>query len=156
MKRARIILFWLVCLLGAILVTCSDDSSSPTDSSKSKPKIYQLLATNAGGITLSIQANQTVEISATDSVNTNPGGPVQGCDLWTDANGLPNCSYVTSAPECRGLPFMALIGYFDSRYFLVGTDFDSTFADGGPLQLLINDWVFTDNQGKFTITVLVK
>jgi len=136
-----------------MLFVCSKDSTSGNEP---EPDVYELLATDEAGITLNIDAGQRVQISATDSVNTNPEGPVEDCDLWTDADGIPDCSYVVDSPECRGLPFMALIGEIDSGYFFVGTNFDSTFTDAAELTLLINDWVFSDNAGRFMVSVLIE
>jgi hypothetical protein len=154
MKRSYICLVVLSCLPGIVLFACSDDSTSPVKGPK--PQVYELLATNGQGITISVKANQHVEITATDSVNTNPGGPVQDCDLWTDADGIPTCHYVWTDANCRGLPFMALVGTCGADSFLVGTDFDSTFTGDCQLTLLVNDWVHSDNDGKFVITVLLK
>ena len=136
------------------LSACSDDEASPTGP---KPSVYDFPATFEEGIVIDVAAGKNVRITATGEVSTNPDGPVLDCDLWTDADGIPDCHYVISDPLCHGLPFMALIGiYNDDEYFLVGTDFDSTFAAAGELRLEINDWVFTDNDGAFSVTVLIQ
>lgn len=58
---------------------------------------------------------------------------------------------------CPGVPFMALTGiHNDDECSLVGTAFDGTFADAGDPVLEINDWVFTDNAGRFTIPALAR
>ncbi len=133
---------------------CTDDSTTNTPAG-TNPAIYELPATDADGITLSVTTGQVIEITTTGQVNTNPDGPVVDCDLWTDANGIETCIYVAES-WCRGLPFMALIGFFDSQYFLVGTSFQRTFTASGDLTLLINDLVFDDNDGKFTVSVLIQ
>lgn len=148
----------LIALTGISAFACSDSTSPPPPARPQGPKpvVYELPATQATGPALAVKANQNVKITVTDSVSSNPGMYVPECDHWTDANGIADCDYVISAPECRGLPFMALLGNVEDDYFVVGTDFDSTFTDDVQLNLLINDWVFGDNAGKFTITVLIK
>jgi len=138
--------------LGAL--ACSDTTSS-NGGGQQTPMVYELPATQETAIPVAVASGQRVEITTTGQVSTNPDGPVEGCDLWTDADGLPECMYVTYSPECHGLPFMALIGRVDADYFLVGTAFDSTFAAACQLDLLVNDWVHADNDGTFTISVLV-
>jgi hypothetical protein len=152
MKLTFISYLLILILLSLVMIVCSKDSTS----AEPEPEVYELSATDEAGIVLDIEANQRIRITATDSVNTNPDGLVEDCDLWTDANGIPDCSYVTDSPECRGLPFMALIGEFDGEYFLVGADFDSTFAEAGELTLLINDWEFYDNAGQYMVSVLIE
>ncbi|MBN1211442.1 MAG: hypothetical protein JXA92_02585 [candidate division Zixibacteria bacterium] len=155
MKRPILPFLCLITVLIIGFISCSD-SSSPSSSNKPKPTVYELLATDEGDITIAIKAGQIIEITTTDSVNSNPDGLVVDCDLWTDADGIPDCQYVTSEPNCRNLPFMALIGTLDSDYFLVGTSYCDTFTTDDTLTLCINDWVFYDNDGKFTISVLKK
>lgn len=159
MRRSYVGILWLICLALYLTISCSDSASPPPANTGPKPVVHELLATSAAGITVSVAANQTIEISTTDSVCTNPARPIlfPDCDIWTDADGLPDCHYVTTYQECRGLPFMALIGSVEAdEYFVVGTDFDSTFAGDVQLKLIINDWVYDDNAGKFTISVLKK
>lgn len=134
---------------------CSDDSSPPPTPARPKPVVYQLNATADTSITVAVLAGQTLRITTTGSVCTNPGGPVVDCDLWTDADGIPDCHYVTSAWQCRDLPFMALIGrrVGGYHYFLVGTDFAEDYDEDEEVELMINDWVFGDNAGAFTISV---
>jgi hypothetical protein len=155
MRWAPGLLFSVISMFSAILLSCSEDSVTPTKT-KIKPVVYELLATDEDGISISVKANQTVSITSTDSVNTNPGGPVVDCDLWTDADGILDCQYVTDDPLCRGLPFMALIGTCGADSFLIGTKFDSTFASACTLTFVVNDWVFTDNDGRFRVSVLLK
>lgn len=147
---------WLSGLTAMVVAACSDSTSPPETTPGPKPVVYELLATKGAGINVSVKANQRVEITATDSVSTNPNIYVPDCDKWTNADGIADCHYVTTAPECRGLPFMALLGNIDNDYFVVGTDFDSTFTSDVQLKLVINDWVFGDNAGKFTVNVLLK
>jgi hypothetical protein len=144
-------LFLLGCCPLAIgVIGCGADGGS-----SEQPEVYELLATDADGLGLDIPAGASVRITATGEVNTNPDGPVIDCDLWTDADGIPDCQYV-SDPESHGLPFMALIGTFDDGdYFLVGTEYEQMFSDAGQLRLEINDWVFVDNAGSFTVSVLI-
>jgi hypothetical protein len=148
---------WMISSLLVLFVglsACSDDEGSPTGP---KPTVFEFPATYEDGILLDIAAGKNVRITATGEVNANPDGPVADCDLWTDADGIPDCNYVIGEPLCHGLPFMALIGIFnDDEYFLVGTNFDSTFAEAGELWLEINDWDFTDNAGAFTVSVLIR
>jgi hypothetical protein len=143
----------LACMWLAI-AACSDDTSSPD--AEPKPTVYELLATNEQGISIDVAGGQRVHITATDSVNTNPAGTVLDCDLWTDADGITTCNYVWTDPNCRGLPFMALIGTCGADSFLVGTSFDSTFSGDCTLTLVVNDWVFYDNAGRFMVSVLVR
>ena len=143
-------------LIVMLILGCSDSSTNNPRNNGPTPDVYELPATLDTSIVIDIEAGKTVEITATDSVNTNPDGPVVDCDLWTDADGIADCNYVTGSPECRGLPFMALLGHRGTDYFLVGTSFDTTFSNAGQLELLINDWVFNDNAGKFRISVLVR
>ena len=141
-------------LLSTGLAACSDDEGSPTGA---EPAVFELPATYEDGIRFDIAEGKNVRITATGEVNTNPGGPVADCDIWTDADGIPDCSYVISEPLCHGLPFMALIGIFNGdEYFLVGADFDSTFSEAGEFWLEINDWDFADNAGAFTISVHIR
>ncbi len=154
MYRLRVSSIAAICALCVLSASCSEDEGP---ASSGKPKIYELPATYEEGIAFDIAAGRNVHITATGEVSTNPDGPVIDCDLWTDADGIPDCNYVISNTECHGLPFMALIGIYDEdEYFLVGTDFDSTFAEAGQMRLEINDWVFTDNAGAFTVTVIVQ
>jgi len=131
--------------------------SAEVNPTNPKPIVYQLPAPVDTTITLAVNAGQTLQITTTGSVCTNPGGPVVDCDIWTDANGIPDCHYVTSAWQCRDLPFMALIGHRvgSHRYFLVGTDYTYAGDDGDDceIELMINDWVFFDNAGAFTVSV---
>ncbi|MBN2226233.1 MAG: hypothetical protein JW763_02595 [candidate division Zixibacteria bacterium] len=136
--------------LGLLATTCSNDPAS--SKKKPTPTVVELLATDENGLEIAFTDGQTIEISVTDTVSTNPNGLVEDCDLWTDADGIADCQYVTSAPECRGLPFMALIGKTGSIYFLVGTSYSTTFTGDGTLTLEINDWEFYDNAGKFVIS----
>jgi hypothetical protein len=136
------------------LASCSGDEGSP---SGPVPTVYDFPATYEDGILIIVAAGKNVRITTTGEVNTNPDGPAIDCNLWTDADGIPDCGYVISEPSCHGLPFMALIGIFnDDEYFLVGTDFDSTFAEAGELRLEINDLFFTDNEGAFTVSVVIR
>ena len=148
----------MIALAGILAFACSDSTSPPPPAPPTGPKpvVYELPATQSSGPALTVKANQNVKITVTDSVSSNPDMYVPECDHWTDANGIADCDYVVSAPECRGLPFMALLGNVETDYFVVGTVFDSTFTDSVQLNLLINDWVFSDNDGKFRITVLIK
>lgn len=140
------VIFWIVTC--SVFTACdSSDENSP------KPMVYELQATDENGIDIAIQAGDILHITVTGTVNTNPDGLVEDCDKWTDADGIPDCQYVTDNVNCRGLPFMALIGFWDNQYFLVGTDYRHTFQTNGSLTLLINDWVYIDNDGKFTISV---
>jgi len=154
MCRLRFPCIALLCLVCLFAADCSGDDSP---SSSGKPKVHELPATYEEGIAFDVAAGKNVHITATGEVNTNPDGPMIDCDLWTDADGIPDCSYVISETQCHGLPFMALIGIYDEdEYFLVGTEFDSTFAEAGRMRLEINDWAFTDNAGAFTVTVIVQ
>nr|MBN2278763.1 hypothetical protein [candidate division Zixibacteria bacterium] len=149
--------YWAVvlCLIvaGLLMNACSDDSPSSSGNNDPSPSVYTILATDSVGVTITVSDGERIQITTTDSVNSNPGGVVLDCDLWTDADGIATCQYVTTEPSCRNLPFMALIGYMGEDYFLIGIDFDSTFATGDDLQLLINDWVFDDNQGQFVVSL---
>ena len=156
MNRSYFRVLWMMVLTAMIAIACSDSTSPPEAPPAPKPVVYELMATDDAGINVSVKANQRVEITTTDSVSTNPNILVPDCDKWTKANGIADCHYVTTEQECRGLPFMALLGNVDNDYFVVGTDFDSTFANDVQLKLVINDWVFFDNAGKFTISVLLK
>lgn len=154
MYRLRFSCVAMVCLFCLLSAGCSENESP---SSSTGAKVYELSAVYEDAIVFDVAAGKNVHITATGEVNTNPDGPVLDCDLWTDADGIPDCQYVISETNCHGLPFMALIGiYNDDEYFLVGTEFDSTFAEAGVMRLEINDWVFTDNDGAFTVTVLVQ
>ena len=139
----------------AILCGCSD-SIDP------EPEIfeYDAVRSHCDPLIIPIKANQTVTITTTGSVITNINGSVENCDDWTDANGIPNCQYVSERPELHDLPFMALIGMFDSDYFIVGTNYKHTFATAGNLELSVNDWGGcgddSDNVGTFLINVLVE
>ena len=136
-----------------IFSECSDSSTNP----KSEPEVFVLDAKQCDPITISVQANQTLKITTTDSVHTNIYGVVEDCDYWTDADGIFDCHYVEHISELHGLPFMALIGNFDEEWFLVGTDFERTFTTEGQFFLSVNDWgecgEGSDNSGKFTISV---
>lgn len=151
---------WLLtCLLACValilvLANCSDDD---TTKSTTNTKTYTYDATACDPLVITVAANQSIMITATDSVHTNPSGTVDGCDLWTDADGLPDCEYVGTVSEIHNLSFMALIGNFDGEWFLVGKNFDTTFTTAGELSLQVNDWgpcaENSDNAGQFVITV---
>lgn len=131
-------------------------------SKEDEPDIFEYLAVRSwcDPLVIAIEANQTVTIKTSGTVITNPTGVVEDCDFWTDADGIPDCHYVDTSPELHGLPFMALIGYFDGEYFLVGTYFKRTFTKAGDLELSVNDWggclEESDNDGKFIISVLIE
>ena len=143
-------------LLVIIYTGCKKDD----EDSQTKTYEYESVRSHCDPLILSIQANQTVTITTTDSVITNISGSVADCDYWTDADGIPDCHYVDDRPELHGLPFMALIGKFGDDYFLVGTYYKHTFTSGGNLELSVNDWGGcgddSDNVGKFVITVLIE
>jgi len=153
---ARSRAFALACVAAALLAACSDDATPPPAPSGGKPAVYQLAATADTTITLTARKGQTIRIRTTGSVCTNPGGPVVDCDIWTDADGIPDCHYVEDAWQCHNLPFMALIGRrVDERhdYFLVGTDYTETCDEDAEIEIKINDWILSDNAGAFTISV---
>jgi hypothetical protein len=155
MDRALPCSIALVSFAAALIAGCSDSSTPPPPPPKPQPVVYQLPAVADTTITIAVKAGQTLQITATGTVCTNPGGPVADCDMWTDANGIPSCHYVNDAWQCRGLPFMALIGrrVGHHQYFLVGTDYMRDCDSDGELKLMVNDWVFGDNAGAFTISV---
>ena len=156
--KARPLLLPLFILLCVVYFSSCSDDDSPSNSNQNgnQPDIDTILATDQTAIAVTVADGQRVQITVTDSVNSNPDGPVLDCDLWTNADGIPDCQYVTSETECRNLPFMALIGYMHDEYFLIGVDFDSTFASGGELEIMINDWVFYDNYGRYIVSILIE
>lgn len=115
-------------------------------------------ATNASGIEIRISKGDKLMVSARGRINTNPSGTVPDCDLWTDPNGLSNCHYVhKEAERLHDLPFMALVGQFNKeKPVLIGDNKELTFVSDGYLQLFVNDWEYTSNQGTLTITVETK
>jgi len=158
MKRVLPCSIALVSIAATLIAGCSDSSTPPPPPPKPKPVVYQLPAAVDSAITITVKAGQTLQITTTGNVCTNPGGPVADCDHWTDANGIPDCHYVTAAWQCRDLPFMALIGRRAGhhQYFLVGTDYAQDCDSDGEVELMVNDWVFGDNAGAFTISILRK
>lgn len=98
------VFFWVVIALSG----CSDDSSSPT-SADPKPTIYAIPATVDTSITLSFKANQQIQIVTTDSVNTNPDGPVVDCDLWTDADGSGEACFLARNTRLVWLAYTPII-----------------------------------------------
>jgi len=154
MKQHSAKVIWLICFLGIFVLGCSDSSTNSNG-----PDIYTLLATHCEPLVINVEANQTVTIATTDSVITHIDGLVEDCDFWTDANGIPDCHYVDEQPLLHDLPFMALIGYLDGEWFLVGTSFDSTFETAGQIELRVNDWgdcgEDSDNAGQFVISVSI-
>ena len=148
---------FFVIIITVALCRCSD-----SDSDEPESEVYEYLATRShcSPLIISIEAGQTVTINTTGTVVTHVNGTVEDCDMWTDANGIPNCHYVNERPELHNLPFMALIGMFDNEYFLVGTSYIHTFTTAGNLELSVNDWGGcgddSDNDGTFSIRVLVE
>lgn len=147
-----------ILLLGLLLLAlagCDDDK--PNNSLPDNVYIFPAVNSHCTPLTFAISAGQTVTITTTDSVITNPTGSVADCDFWTDADGIPDCHYVSERSELHDLPFMALIGEFNGEYFLVGVDFTRSFAEDGDLNLTVNDWGGcgddSDNEGRFVITV---
>lgn len=157
MTFGRLYTLSLLTLLALVAGGCSDDSSTGTDP---QPETYTLLASHCDPLVITVGANQTVTITTTDSVLTHVNGGIADCDFWTDADGIPDCHYVTDVTELHSLPFMALIGYFNGEWFVVGTSFERTFDTAGDLELKVNDWgpcgTDSDNVGQFVITVLVE
>jgi hypothetical protein len=155
MKSSRTILFLLLCLcLCAILgLNCDDEATN----SEPEPETYTLDATHCTPLEITVVANETISLTVTDSVHTNPGGVVVECDFWTDADGIPTCPYVGTVSELNNLPFMALVGSFDTEWFVVGTSFDTVLTEADTLMLKVNDWgpcaELSDNAGQFVITV---
>jgi hypothetical protein len=142
-----------------ILGACKKDEEVE-DGTQPTVYIYESVRSYCDPLIISVQANQTVNITTTDSVITNINGMVADCDYWTDANGIADCHYIDENPDLHGLPFMALIGKFNDQYFLVGTSYTNTFNSSGNLELSVNDWGGcgddSDNVGKFVISVLIE
>jgi hypothetical protein len=145
----------LVCIvcLSFTLSACSDEP---------EPEVYEYnsIRSHCDPLIIAIKSGDKLTITTTGEVITNPNGVVEDCDFWTDADGIPGCHYVDQRPDLHGLPFMALIGFFDEEYFLVGTNFTRTFDSDGNLELSVNDWggcgEDSDNEGTFVITVLIE
>lgn len=140
-----------------VLFACSS-----SDSEAPEPQIYeyQSVRSHCDPLIISVKANQTVTITTMDSVITNINGFVSDCDYWTDADGIADCHYLNDIEELHNLPFMALIGMFESQYFLIGTYYKHTFTKDGNLELSVNDWggcgADSDNVGKFIVSVLIE
>lgn len=145
----------LLCVfcLSFLLFGCADDP---------EPEVYEYnsIRSHCDPLIIAIKSGDQVTITTSGSVITNPTGGVEDCDFWTDADGIPGCHYVDQVPELHGLPFMALIGYFDGEYFLVGTNYTGTFDSDGSLELSVNDFggcgENSDNEGTFEISVLIE
>lgn len=154
MKKHVLTIVLVVCLL-SLAIGCSDDDQ-PT-SSTGGPAVYELLASHCDPLVITVAANQTVTITVTDSVITNPTGTVTDCDFWCDADGIPDCHYVGTVDYLHNLSFMALVAEFNGDWILIGKNFDSTFTEAGDLNLKVNDWgpcgEDSDNAGRFMITV---
>jgi hypothetical protein len=143
-----------------ILHGCKKDDSDDPDTPQPTVYEYESVRSWCDPLIISVQANQKLTITTSDSVITNINGMVQDCDFWTDADGIADCHYVDQNPDLHGLPFMALIGKFDNQYFLVGTYYQNTFTTSGNLELSVNDWGGcgddSDNVGIFVISVLIE
>lgn len=118
---------------------------------------YTLSAMDSAGIRLSVKSGDHISIRAQGEVHTHPNGEVAECDFWVGPEGIPGCRYVSERPELHGLPFMGLIGSFDQvSYWFVGQQTDVIAPSDGELTLVINDWVYSDNAGEFTLTVVIE
>jgi hypothetical protein len=149
-----------ILLFGTILNACKKDDEDDDQQSQWKTYTYDAVRSWCDPLIISLKADQTVTITVTDSVHTNPTGVVEDCDYWTDADGIADCHYVEQNELLHDLPFMALIGKFNDEYFLVGTYFEHTFTAEGQLELSVNDWGGcgdeSDNDGQFVIKVLIE
>lgn len=153
--------FYII-LVTAILSGCSDSNSDEPKADEPKADVYEYLAirSHCDPLIIPIKVNDVITINTTGEVITNISGSVSDCDIWTDADGIVDCHYVTEVTELQGLPFMALIGKFNGDYFVVGTSYSYTFTTAGNLELSVNDWGGcgddSDNEGKFVISVLIE
>lgn len=148
-----------ILVLATVLNACKKDDDEDTQD-EWKTYVYQAIDSPCDPLIIAVKANQTITITASDSVITNPNGVVEDCDFWTDADGIADCHYVEQNELLHGLPFMALIGKFAEEYFLVGTYYNHTFTTDGNLELSVNDWGGcgdeSDNDGQFVIKVLIE
>jgi hypothetical protein len=121
----------------------------------SSNRTYYLDAKNANGIRIFISKGD--RITASGSVHTNPNGTVPKCDVWTGSEGIKDCDYIDKYSELQSNPFMALIGELNGEpSFPIGEEHEHGNNPPGILVLKVNDWVYEDNKGSFTITVTRK
>ena len=115
---------------------------------------YTLSALNENGLDITINAGEKITIITSGSIHTNPYGTVSDCDIWTDANGIADCHYNTSYSDLlHSLTFMSLIGEFNGQYISIGDNYTNTFDNDGSLNLIINDWKFSDNEGTLSLSI---
>lgn len=149
-----------ILVLATVLNACNKDDEDYDTQDQSQTYTYDAVRSWCDPLIIAVKAGQTVTITVTDSVITNPTGVVEDCDYWTDADGIADCHYVEQNELLHGLPFMALIGEFADEYFLVGTSYKHAFTADGNLELSVNDWGGcgdeSDNDGQFVIKVLIE
>ena len=78
-------------------------------------------------------------------------------DLETESIAADNLPCWMLDTDYNGLAFMALVGSFDTEWFMVGTAFDTLLTRSDTLKLKVNDWgncgAQSDNAGRFVIRV---
>jgi len=110
-------------------------------------------ADNISGEFIQIPGSTKIKITVEGQVHTNPGGTVLSCDVWTDPTGIDDCVY-NGRGDLHGLNFMALIGKFDEGdWFPIGGYCEKVFPHNGYLQLKVNDFIYQDNAGSFTVKI---
>ena len=96
---------------------------------------------------------QDVAIRATGIVNTWDGKDISN----SDANGQTTAICDNTGCPMPGAYYGELIGKLDGETpFRVGSSLDFTAPESGVLFLIINDWIFDDNSGEFSVVVTIK